>query len=101
MDKEYSLKVLPKAKSDMENILEYIRDVLKSPQAATKHRKMFAEGLQKIKKDPKLFQHDEFEPLYRWHIVGSYKIYYREFDGKSQVVVFRVLYEKMDHPQHL
>ena len=101
MGKKYSLKMLPKARDDIKNALAYIRDVLKSPQAASNHRKMFSEALAKITKNPQSFQHDDFERLYRRHIVGNYKIYYREFEDTNQVVVFRVLYEGMDHPRHL
>jgi len=101
MDKKYSLKILPKAKNDMGNALSYIKDVLKSPQAAANHRKMFSEALAKIMKNPQSFQNDDFEPLYRRHIVGNYKIYYREFEDKNQVVIFRVLYEGTDHPRYL
>ena len=101
MDKKYSLKILPKARDDFKNILAYIRDVLKSPQAAANYRKKFSDALKRITKTPKSFQLDEFEPACRRHIVGSYKIYYREFDGKNQVVIFRVLYEGMDHPAYL
>ena len=101
MDKKCAFKMLPKARDDIKGILAYIRDVLKSPQAAANHRKMFSAALQKISKNPKSFQRDEYEFLYRRCIVGNYKIYYREFEDKNQVVVFRILYEGMDHPQHL
>jgi len=101
MDKPYSLKILPKAKDDLKSILNYIRDILKSPQAASEHRKMFDDALKSIAKNPKAFQHDNFEPLYRRHIVANYKIYYREFDDKGYTVIFRILYTGMDHTQHL
>ena len=96
----YKLSYLHIAKKDIENIVLYISDTLKSPTAALHLLDSFEAALEILKDFP--YSHEIYKlsnrlnKEYRYITVKNYVIFYTVLENEKTVEIQRVLYGKMD-----
>lgn len=96
----HRLVYLPLARKDLENIISYIADELKDPQAALNFLDALDSSLEQLKNFPYLGKRYQPRPTcdldYRMIPVKNYLAFYIVTD--ETVEVHRVIYRKMDIP---
>ena len=96
----YKLSYLHIAKKDIENIILYISNTLKSPTAALHLLDSFESALEILKDFP--YSHEIYKlsnrlnKEYRYITVKNYVIFYTVLENEKIVEIQRVLYGKMD-----
>ncbi|CDF58737.1 type II toxin-antitoxin system RelE/ParE family toxin [Thermobrachium celere] len=94
----YEIRYLPLAVKDLEEIVSYITNELKSPKAAMDLIDEMDSSISRLKKFPYscrvYYQEREFENEYRVLPVKNYLIFY--VVKENIVEVHRILYSKMD-----
>lgn len=96
----YKLEFLPVAKNDMLEIVKYISDELKNPDAALRLANEFIEAAESVCQFP--YANNVYTPIkpldleYRRIIVKNYLIFYTVDESIKTVTVMRVIYGKRD-----
>ena len=94
----YKIRYLPIAQKDLQDIVLYFLDNLKSPQAAINFIETFNESVSRLKKHPyayKLYQpQDPIESEYRLLPVKNYLVFYIVIE--NIVEIHRIIYAKMN-----
>ena len=94
----YKIRYLPIAQKDLQDILLYFLDNLKSPQAAMNFIETFNKSVTRLKKYPyayKLYHpQDPIESEYRLLTVKNYLVFY--IVTENIVEIHRIIYAKMD-----
>lgn len=94
----YKLEFLPVAKNDMLEIVKYISDKLKNPDAALRLANEFIDSAQSICVFP--YSHNVYTPIkpleaeYRRIIVKNYMMFYTVDENTKTVTIMRVIYAK-------
>jgi len=94
----HRLKYLPVARKDLRNIVSYIADILKAPQAALDFVDTLDHAITRLQQFPyscKVYQ--PVEPLeveYRVLPVNNYLVFYRV--SAQEIEIHRIVYAKMD-----
>jgi plasmid stabilization system protein ParE len=94
----HRLKYLPVARIDLRNIVSYIADILKAPQAALDFVDTLDHAITRLQQFPyscKVYQ--PVEPLeveYRALPVNNYLVFYRV--SAQEIEIHRIVYAKMD-----
>lgn len=94
----YKLEFLPVAKNDMLEIVKYISNDLKNPQAASKLADEFIEAAENICIFP--YSNNVYTPIkalekeYRRIIVKNYMMFYTVDESTKTVTIMRVMYGK-------
>ena len=95
---QYKIEYLPKAVEDLQSIVNYIMNTLKSPQAANDFIELLDETILKLENYPKFYEiykpYKELEFIYRRIIIKNYVVFYTIID--ERVEIHRILYAKMD-----
>lgn len=96
----YKLEYLPIAKSDIDNIINYIAIDLKNKIAARKLVNNFMNAINVILEFPYSFSIYQFSGIlkneYRSIKVGNFLMFYVVNDKERLITIIRVLYQKMD-----
>jgi plasmid stabilization system protein ParE len=100
-DKVYTVKLLPKAREDLEGIYRYITEDLCNAPAMLHLADKFEEAFERIAAFPNSCAVCSPEPTYRKLIVDNYIAFYRVYEDISTVIIFRVLYGMMDYEKYL
>ena len=96
----YKIELLPIAKKDIEDIIDYISNTLKNNVAAIKLSKDFIRGANSIIDLP--YGSPEYEPIrqlkynYRCVKIKNYLMFYTINENNKTITILRVLYQKMD-----
>lgn len=96
----YQLNYLPISKKDIESIILYISETLKSPTTALHLLDSFEAAVEALKNFP--YSHEVYRlsnrlgKEYRYITVKNYIIFYTVLEDKKKVEIQRVLYGKMD-----
>ena len=96
----YQLSYLPISKKDIEGIILYISETLKSPATALHLLNSFETAVKTLKNFP--YSHEvyrlsnQLDKEYRYIPVKSYIIFYTVLENEKKVEIQRVLYGKMD-----
>lgn len=96
----YELSYMPISKKDIENIIFYISEILKSPTTALRLLDSFEVALEPLKHFP--YSHEIYrlsnrlDKEYRYITVKNYIIFYTVLENEKKVEIQRVLYGKMD-----
>lgn len=96
----YKLEFLSVAKNDMLEIVKYISDDLKNPQAASRLADAFIEAAENICQFP--YANKVYAPIkpleleYRRIIVKNYLMFYTVNEQTKTVTIMRVIYGKRD-----
>lgn len=94
----YKLEFLPIAKNDMLEIVKYISDDLKNPQAASKLADEFIEVAESVCQFP--YANNVYMPIkpldleYRRIIVKNYLMFYTVDENAKTVTIMRVVYAR-------
>lgn len=95
---KYRIEYLPKAVEDLESIVNYIMNTLKSPQSASEFIEALDEKILKLESYPKFYEvykpYKELEFIYRRIVVKNHIVFYTIFDDR--VEIHRILYGKMN-----
>ncbi|MFC2661562.1 MAG: type II toxin-antitoxin system RelE/ParE family toxin [Eubacterium sp.] len=102
---DYRVVVTEHAVSAMEEIRNYISDVLMNPGAAIEHMKLFVTEIQRLSDNPGRLKPIDEQP---WHDIGvrkirvkNFYIYYWVEDEKHIVHITDVIYVRSDQPKKL
>lgn len=94
----YKLEFLPIAKNDMLEIVKYISDELKNPEAALRLADEFIIAAENVCTFP--YSNNVYSPIkplkaeYRRIIVKSYMMFYTVDETKKTVTIMRAIYSK-------
>lgn len=94
----YNLEFLPAAKNDMLEIIKYISDELKNPNAALKLADEFIESAEKLCEFP--YANNVYIPIkqlnaeYRRIIVKNYLMFYTVNEKNKTITIMRIIYAK-------
>lgn len=97
----YDLEYLPSALEDMVDIVRYISDELKNPQAAYKLAEKFSASGESIAAFP--YSNPAYIPVralkheYRKLLIENYTMFYWVDEDKETVVIARVIYSKRNY----
>jgi addiction module RelE/StbE family toxin len=101
----YKLLVSKDAHKDIDEIVDYIADELKNPQAASDFLDDVRKSYLTIIKNPWLYAHCNDEKLqrqgYRKIVVRNYLILYRADEKKKVVYIVRVVYGRRNYSELL
>lgn len=88
----------PRAALDLESLVVYLGEVLRSPQAARDTYAAALDAVDRLCEMPTLgrpFLDDSLEgEAYRWHLVGHYRIFYTH--SAEVLTVWRILHTRQD-----
>jgi len=105
MSTDYKLIILPEAQKDIREIILYIANELKSPQAAINLQEAFQEGIASLAKEPERVKTVDEDP---WKDVGirklrvkNYYIYFIISDTDHAVKVLAVIYVGRDQKKQM
>ena len=96
----YKLEFLPVAKNDMLEIVKYISDDLKNPQAASRLADEFVTAAENACQFP--YANNVYTPIkplkleYRRIVVKNYLMFYTVDEQTKTVTIMRVVYGKRD-----
>lgn len=95
----YNISISPLAKSDLQEIGDYLAQTLRNPNAAQRLIRRFREAIFSLRDFPEIGTQLLSEPSeripYRYLICGSYMIFYHF--AKETVYIDRVLYGRRDY----
>jgi addiction module RelE/StbE family toxin len=98
----FKIKFSEQAADDLNDIINYICDVLINPIAAERFFNELDEKLESICEFPRMFPLHQNERLnamnVRFAVVGSYLLFYLIDDSQAVVNILRILYGKRDIP---
>jgi addiction module RelE/StbE family toxin len=100
-NKEYSLKLLPRAEKDLESIFDYIFSDLSNPKAAADLMDKMEKAFEQVRSFPLSCPIGKSERNYRKLVVENYIVFYSVNEQKKSVIVFRVLYGMMDYDKYI
>ena len=95
---QFKVLITPTAKKDIEDIIRYIRDDLKNPDAADNIRNKFKEAILSLSTLP--FRHHLVKDTtianlnIRKIIIENYIVFYTVYEENSSVDIVRVLYTR-------
>lgn len=98
MDNKYSVKLLPRAYSDLDGIYDYIAETLIEPGIASKLLDSLEEAIFSLENMPKrgaLRKTGVYaNRVYRQLFVGNFTVLYRVDEAKNQVLIVTIRYSK-------
>ncbi len=101
----YKIVVSEDAHRDLDDIVSYIAEELKNPQAASRFLDDVEQAYRRIVENPRLFAfcHDERlqKQGYRKIVIKNYLVLYREDAEASVVYVVRIVYGARDYEKLL
>jgi len=101
----YFYEIMPKAQSDFDNIVEYIRDELYNPYAAENFAKEFFNKIDKVQDFPALGQavigKSFIDSNLRKFNVGNYIVFYIPEKKTQTINIMRIVYGAMDIDEEL
>ncbi|HHX61621.1 MAG TPA: type II toxin-antitoxin system RelE/ParE family toxin [Epulopiscium sp.] len=101
MENNYSVKMTPKAVTDLDNIYGYISEELFAVSTAENILERLETGIMRLKEFPFSCNYvaDEFlrNKGYRKLIIDNYIVFYLVDEGKKQLIIMRVLYGKQKY----
>jgi len=99
MRKEYRLVISPRANEDLDDINEYIADVLCNVAAADKLLDKIEKKFNLLKTTPKMCPTADFDELpiiYRKCVIDNYIAFYVVDDLEKEIIIERVVYAGRD-----
>lgn len=101
MNNKYALKMLPKAREDLESIVKYIHTDLSNPKAAQDLLEKASKAFNRITEFPNSCPMCKTEKAYRKLLIDNYIVFYKTDDENNLVVIYRILYGMMDYDKYI
>ena len=95
---DYDVVFSEEAEDDLECIISYITEELRSPQSAARLFAAVSRKLELIRDNPYIYPTHHIEQLhskgYRFAVIGNYLMFYTIDEEKSRTYIVRIVYGK-------
>jgi addiction module RelE/StbE family toxin len=95
---DYDVLFSEEAENDLECIIHYITDELRSPQAAGRFFTTVSRKLELIRDNPYIYPLHHLKQLqlngYRFAVIGNYLMFYTIEEDQSRAYIIRIVYGK-------
>jgi addiction module RelE/StbE family toxin len=98
MYETFKVESTPKAEEDLKGIYDYIKITLKNKSAADKLKEKFIEAFIKLKDFP---QKGTTYKIYKKIYINNYTVFYQIDNTKKLILVYRILYRRMNIEKQL